>query len=320
MYVARCIRGIQEVVAAEVTERVAGHIVRTRHREVWFDSDAPSVDLAALRTVDDVFAVVAIARRIGRTRDALSAMSDAVLTAELDAPPSVSGIDVVASFLGKRNWNRYELEDAAGNAIAARTGLRYWSRGGGERPPAGAWSWRVTVEDDEAMIGTRIADRAVAQLLRDGDRGRVGALQPQLAAAMVRLAGTDIRVVLDPCAGLGTILDEARTVHPALVAVGGDLDPIVDYVGDAGRLPLATAAVDALVSNPPWGEQVGAAGSLASGPERFWSEAARVVRPGGTIVVLSTNAAVPEGAIEVTRTLPVSLRGSHPVLVVAVRR
>lgn len=43
-------------------------------------------------------------------------------------------MDVAASFLGKRNDNRYDIEDAVGTEVARAAGLPYHSRRGGARP------------------------------------------------------------------------------------------------------------------------------------------------------------------------------------------
>src|SRR5439155_16518616 len=102
--------------------------------------------------------------------------------------------------------------------------------------------------------------------------------RPTVAAAMVRLLDVEPRqTLLDPMCGAGTILAEqlalGRHEQGAKVrVVGGDLDSAalrqasvnLKSVGrahlvrwDATRLPLADAGVDAVVSNPPFGVQLG---------------------------------------------------------------
>jgi tRNA (guanine6-N2)-methyltransferase len=67
--------------------------------------------------------------------------------------------------------------------------------------------------------------------------------------------------------------------------------------------------------NPPWARQVRPHGRLAAAPDRLWREACRVLSPGGRIVALLPDPRPPAGLV-VERTLPVSLFGAHPVVMV----
>ena len=91
-------------------------------------------------------------------------------------------------------------------------------------------------------------------------------------------------------------------------------------VADAADLPVAAASVDRIVTNPPWGAQVEAVGVLASGPDRLWPELARVLRSGGHAVVLTPDGDVPDVGLDVIEVRPISLRGLHPVAVIASRQ
>lgn len=333
--VARTVRGIEDVVAAEIRHRKLGRIDHIGHREVLFRCAEPSAALS-LRTADDVFLVAAEVTGVGHTKAALRSLAEAA-----EAVPvrrllhlrggAAPGVDVSASFLGRRNYTRYDVEDAVGVPLAAVLAVPYRSRRAGRVPPPGGLSWRVTIADDRAVLALRIADRP---LHRRAYRvcSRPGSLHPPLAAAMVGLAAPHPgATLLDPFCGTGTIPIEAA--HMGLRIVAGDRDPealasartnagtrrISWLTADAAGLPLADGAIDLVVTNPPWARQVAPAGALARHPERFWHELRRVLRPAGRALLLLPDAEQLAGAehagLTVEARRPVSLSGRHPEVV-----
>ncbi|MGW5684783.1 methyltransferase domain-containing protein [Nonomuraea sp. NPDC003754] len=342
LLVARTVRGLEPLVAEEI-----GGAERFRHREVWFRRGVPDPGLLELRTADDVLLAGTVAGRVGHTKAALDRLRAAARevdaaalvslkaqfggSAEVKAPPEVAGLEVSASFLGRRTFTRYDIEDAVGAELAARLGVPYHSRRQGPPPPC-ALSWRVSVEGDEAVIGLRIAGRPLHR--RPYKIGTVpGTLHPPVAAAMVRLAGLErARTVLDPCCGAGTTLIEARAAAPSARYLGADLSPAAVRVAagnaaagagagigwlaaDAGRIPLPAGSVDVALVNPPWERQVAAGGLLAAGHDRFWSELRRVLKRPGRVVALLPELVRPPG-FQVDRAIRVSLMGRHPVIAV----
>jgi 23S rRNA G2445 N2-methylase RlmL len=134
---------------------------------------------------------------------------------------------------------------------------------------------------------------------------------------MVRLAEIKPRhVVLDPMCGAGTILAE----HLAAVAdiraekppaLGGDSDAgavraaaaNLGRLGaarlacwDATRLPLADASVDRIVSNPPFGKQLGTPESVGPLYRAALGEYDRVLAAKGRCVLLAADAAAVRSA------------------------
>jgi tRNA G10 N-methylase Trm11 len=104
----------------------------------------------------------------------------------------------------------------------------------------------------------------------------------------------------------------------------------VDFVRwDAGRLALADASVDVVASNLPFGRQAGAGTDLPALYARVAAEVARVVRPGGRAVLLTTRGAdldaalapfrdadTAQPALRVTHRREISLFGQTPEVVV----
>ncbi|KZM71316.1 methyltransferase domain-containing protein [Nocardia terpenica] len=312
--VARCLRGLESVVAAEILRLGLGTITEMGHREVHFYTTRPDPAILRLPTADDVFLLAADGPDIGPGRTSLTALSG--LAAEIDAPALSrsrrlcggpaglgAGVEVSASFLGKRAFNRYDLEDVVGRALGDRLGLDYHSRRTGDRPAPSDSGWRLSLDGRRSRLLLRLADRP---LHRRAYRQRTvpGSVHPPLASAMAHVA--DLRTghrVLDPCCGAATVLIEAASRQPDAVYQGFDLDPsalgaarsnatrrVTIERADAGALPVPSSSVDRIVCNPPWGGQVSAQGSLTRGLVRLWIELRRVLTPDGSAVILIPDA------------------------------
>lgn len=137
---------------------------------------------------------------------------------------------------------------------------------------------RVDVVDDACSVGLQVTDRALS--LRHGlaYRQRVS-LRATVAYAMLRLAGLTRppRLVADPFLGSGTLLLEAGDLWPRARLWGADKFPkpaegarlnleaaglgarAEVHQGDARDIDqaLPPASVDLIVSNPPFGVQLG---------------------------------------------------------------
>lgn len=235
--VARSVRGLEPLVAAEIENSRLGRVHGLRHREVWFEPEGSG--LTGLRTADDVLLVAAVVDGVGPARSALRRLAAAARTITPFEPvvpgeagrssetgfPGVTGLEVSASFVGRRNYTRFEIEDAVGAELSRRLGLPYFSRSGGVAPPGGCVAWRVTIEDDRAVIAVRVADRPLHRRAYKTASIR-GTLHPPVAAAMAALARLDgVRTILDPCCGAGTTLIEAAALAPGARLLGLDHDP-----------------------------------------------------------------------------------------------
>jgi tRNA (guanine6-N2)-methyltransferase len=339
--VARCVRGLEDVLAEEIRRRGLGRVREIGHREVRFAGPAgPGV--LELVTADDVFVLAAETAGIGRGRTDLDRLRCAVADADLEhvrhvrelcgGPADHGTLDVSASVLGRRRFTRFDLEDTVGVVLARRLRLPYRSRRDGGRPQEGGLSWRVVVAGDRVTVGLRVPARPLHR--RPYKTASVpGTLHPPLAAAMVRLADlASGDVLVDPCCGAGTLSIEAVRAVPDVRVLGLDADPaavaaaaangrgtgIGWTVADAGALPVGDGTIDRLLVNPPWERQVDPRGLLAADPTQLWREAWRVLAPGGRIVALLPQPYEPEGLV-VERALPVSLFGAHPVVAVLSR-
>src|SRR5690348_16280810 len=120
-FFARTIRGIEWCAAAEIAQRCGATVTEIRHREIRFQLDTVREELRDLGSVDDVFLTCGTVSGLDHTRATLGVLAQR--SREIDfvaaiAPlkrlrqiPARPNFDVVASFLGRRNYNRFEIED-----------------------------------------------------------------------------------------------------------------------------------------------------------------------------------------------------------------
>lgn len=330
-YFARLTAGLEDIAWQEIAARTGARLLRLGHRRIDFAYDGPPSALLALRCVDDVYAYVADLPGFDRARASLAAFAplaridfDGVLaTIAAVRPLAVApAYRVTASTLGKRNYSRYDIEDAVKAALEP-TGWRFVPN----RPDVETTEdldLRVLVEDDRALVGVRLGD---APLHRRAYKqaSTPGSLKAPVAYCLCLLTGVSPGdVVLDPTCGAGTILVEVAALTGGLVA-GVDIDadaiaaaaqnsqaaglPVVPvtqaelaarlttgsasatevllYHGSAQTLALPPDCLDAIIANLPWGKQVLPDADLRDLYAAILRQTAAALRPGKHAVLLT---------------------------------
>jgi tRNA (guanine6-N2)-methyltransferase len=159
----------------------------------------------------------------------------------------------------------------------------------------------LTINGPAAVCGVRLSDRSMRH--REYKEEHMPAsLRPVVAAAMVRLAEVQSGMrVVDPMCGVGTILSECLAMVSAALVLGGDrewnalratdanlrhFDGPLLVRWDARRLPLPDASFDRLISNPPFGKQLGDIETIDALYDDMVQEASRVLKGSGRAVYL----------------------------------
>lgn len=265
--------------------------------------------VSSLRSVEDLFVEVGETSR--SEGDQAAAVADRLWRADLVQRALSVWAETVRPLAGSMTFR--VIARVLQEQAFLRTGLRraLIQTVTNDRPrwkvadPAQIEVWACEYRPGQFVAGLRLSD---ASLRQHGGRTieRPGALRPTVAATMVALAGEPAAVLLDPCCGSGTILAEA-TAAGWTEARGGDIDSEAVEIAtsnapaahvqqwDAQQLSLPNAAVDAVVTNLPFGRQFGVPGSMTVWLTRVLAELGRVVRPGGCVVVLAPE--IPAGAV-----------------------
>jgi tRNA (guanine6-N2)-methyltransferase len=275
--------------------------------------EAPKPEpLASLRCAEDVFAIVAYRR--GLPGDAASLekiraivrgcthLDDALHARIAFVKGARAGkklrFKVVARVAGEHEFRRLDFMRAVATGVL-ENGDHNWRLG---EDDADVEFW-ATMLRDEFILTIRLSDDAMR--IRDYKIAhRPGSLRPSVAAALAMLSNpSPDDVFLDPLCGTGTVLIERAHCGRYAMLLGGDsdrdtLDAARENIGprykpielkqwDAVALPLEDGSVDKIVSNLPWGMKHGSHADNRRLYPRLIAEFRRVLKRGGTMVLLS---------------------------------
>lgn len=301
-YFARVTAGLEQIAWLDIEQRTGAKLLGLGHRRIDFTHGGPPDSLLTLRSVDDVYVFVTALSGFDCTRASLAAfqkLKDINFLPALNVcsavrsfanPPTYS---VTASYLGTRNYSRFDIESAVQAALPEKLPWRFVPNRPEEYAPHDI-EVRILLEDNWAIIGLRLGSTPlhrrpykVASL--------PGSLKAPVAYCLCRLAGLKTEdKLLDPTCGAGTILIEAAAFIDQGVLAGIDIDAnaiiaarknsqaaglqvkivtkasALDVAGaakknersavllcqaDARDVRLPHASLQAVVTNPPWGNR-----------------------------------------------------------------
>jgi 23S rRNA G2445 N2-methylase RlmL len=306
--------GLEEVAADEIVRDLSGSVKKTDRGLVVFRVPDVSPDLLRLRTVEDVFllawgtdALTYRATDLDKIERWTAREPDWARLLQLHhavhpKPKGKPTYRLVTQMTGTHGYRRIDAGKAMARGLAGKLPTSW--KPADENAAVEVW---LTIDGKQAVCGLRLSDATMRHRSYKTEHLRAS-LRPTVAAAMVRLAGAAPGdVVLDPLCGAGTIMAEQLALARqrragAVQVVGGDIDPAairsaaanLRAVGpgwslahwDARRLPVAAASVDRVVSNPPFGVQLGEPEQIGPLYRAVVSGADRVLRPGGRAVFL----------------------------------
>jgi tRNA (guanine6-N2)-methyltransferase len=316
--------GLETIAAEEIETELGGEVKKTGSGIVVFRLPQIDARVLKLRTTEDVFLLAwgsdqltHRAEDLERIRRWTAREADwpALLRIHHALRPKPKGrptYHLVAQMEGRHGYLRKDARKALAQGLAG-TVPESW-RPVEENAAVEFW---LTIHGAMAVCGLRLSDRTMRHRTYKLEH-RPASLRPTIAAAMIRLAEIGPRhIVLDPMCGAGTLLAEglaaAQHIRGSCAPVwGGDVDfsavraaavnlrrlgPALLAQWDAPRLPLASAVVDRIVSNPPFGKQLSSPDAVARLYQAMLTEYDRVLRPGGVAVLIVSAAAALRSAV-----------------------
>jgi 23S rRNA G2445 N2-methylase RlmL len=305
--------GLEPVAADEIERDLGGEVKRTARGLVVFRLPEIDARILQLRTTEDVFLLAwgtdQLSHRavdLDRIRQWTSREADWPLLLRLHhavrpKPKGKPTYRLVAQMTGSHCYRRVDAREALARGLAGKIPVSW--RHVEENAAVEIW---LTIHGTTAVCGLRLSDRTMRHRTYKLEH-LPASLRPTLAAALVRLAEVKPgQVVLDPMCGAGTILADLSQVLPRFqppLLLGGDREPAAVRAAaanlrrltrprlvrwDATRLPLGPESVDRLISNPPFGKQLGQPEEMGPLYQAMVQEYDRVLRPGGRAVLLTS--------------------------------
>src|SRR5271168_4042857 len=317
LYIAHTQPGFEGIAADEIGVRIRG--AREIARRVVPDRAgmtiffAPAAEkLGAIRTAEDLFGLAGYRAGVGpenKELDKIRGVSreaplvEAALVARVKVSPGTRAgrrlkFRVIARMAGEHEFRRVDFQRAVERGILERSD-HTWRL---EEEDADVELW-ATMIDAEFFLTVRLSDDAMRHREYKAAH-RPASLRASSAAALAWLSEPrDDDVVLDPFCGAGTVLIERAhlgkyamllgidrdqgALAAARINVGARYKPIQLENWDAGALPIGAASVSKIVTNLPWGIRYGSHGENRKLYPEWFREFARVLKSGGTMVLLT---------------------------------
>lgn len=312
-YIARTVRGLEWISAAEIERDIAGAAMITMAaREVSFETERPEPAAARLKTVDDLFIQVGEVGGVGHTKADLSPLATQLARLEwrssipavtaLRELPEALRFDVVASLEGRRTYNRFDVENGTGRLLQDPLGGTHLPRTDSVRPKDPDLTVRLFLRGSTAVAALRLGQRPLHRRGYKEEAGP-GTLHPPVAAMLAMLADLAAdQTMIDPFCGDGTIAIEAALLGTGADVSASDIDAtrvgnarrnaeragvrVRFSVTDAGKAAWAPGSVDAVVTNPPWNVAVSGSGELRRSLDPFWARLSDAFTAQGRICAL----------------------------------
>lgn len=310
LFYAMTMPGLETLAFSEVrASMLDAELVKFARGIALFRTTATPEKLLSLRTVEDVFCTLAHITSLGHEHNALRVLHSATLHADIYQAVAMwqrvhhgkrpKTWRVVSQKAGSHQFRRIDAGQAVTDAL--QRVLPRAMRLAKDEADVEFWLW---LSGSEALIGMRLSD-ATMRHRRYKQEHLPASLRPTVAAAMGWLARpTPQDIVLDPLCGAGTIVIERCLLAPVKHALGGDIREEAVAMArrnarsasvrasweewDARSLPLEEDSVTRIITNLPFGKQIGSHATNTVLYNALIQEFSRVLTADGLLVALTS--------------------------------
>jgi 23S rRNA G2445 N2-methylase RlmL len=300
---------------------------------IAFEFPGRATELLNLRTTEDIFVQIASIDKLSRDwRDLRTIARRIERTPLLDQAikmwPKARGrvnYRVISRKMGGHQYRRMDFEEAVVKGLQRRF-RNQWKHVEDARPRSSQVDVEIwaNILGSRLLCGLRLSDYSMRH--RSYQVVNLPAsLRPSVAAAMVLLTDPDPNdVFMDPMCGSGTLMSERALIAPYHQTLGGDIlstcvqathrnlthtqKSFTVYNWNACQLPCASNTIDKIAVNLPFGKQIGSRSEIERLYPCAFAEMARILKPGGKAVVLSSEYELVKDTIRQFRTLT-NIRG-----------
>lgn len=318
--------GLEAVLAEEIEALgIKARGIKCERGKVIFYATGDPSQLIKLRCADNIYRILA-EFQIGPHKSDLNQLAAAIdklnwKRLAFQYSESSSGICASASRRGEHAYSRFDMIKTIEKALG-KHGFKPAPKDADDlfiRADIDGQACRISIKLTNAEFRFRGNDRIFLK----------GGIRPTVAAALVRISKPCKNdVFYDPFCGSGTISNE-RAAFPARRIMASDMEEravwtaekngrgkVIVFHADATKMPSKSASVDIIVCNPPWNKQI-AVGDVQKLYIRFLSEAKRILKPSGRIVLLTDcHEEIARGAekngLQLIDMYSLSLHGLHP--------
>lgn len=270
----RCPMGLEQLLSEEISDHLSCEHIHNSHRNVWISTNwTKELPFAAVKLADDVYYYLGCCSGVDRTRPSLDILLhyfQHTIIPRLSSLPAQAYFRITLSFVGKRNYSRFFVENKLNDLLRHHTTFQPLSNELKQARKVGEYRLRCHIEDDTVFWGLGFQDvplhrRSWRHIRYDGQ------LHTTVAAAMARALDREkAQVIIDPFCGSGTLLIESALLSPSHAHFGFDISSeAIDTARGSAEMAgiqitftekdsLSTewpAEPFLLLSNPPWDEK-----------------------------------------------------------------
>lgn len=310
IYYAIVVPGLEKVAWSEIQSNFQDiQLIDQGIGRIIFSYQEDPGDLLRLRSVEDIFVFVREISGLTRSRNSLGSIYGIVKGSDFEFASRLHKqahrgkgrknltFKVSSNMKGRHNFRRVDAQKAVELALVAKYGWRLQH----EEP---LLEVRIDLEEDKAILGLKLSDEKMSN--RTYKIFHLPAsLKPTVAYCMAILSEPNPNdVFVDPMCGAGTIPIERAYAGAYKAIFAGDLKEAIVHsakgnvseskksikmaVWDIFNMPLQNRSVDKVVCNLPFGKKIGSRSKNQMLYNVFFKETARILKPGGKAVLLTT--------------------------------